>query len=77
MLTVNYVGLFDDLRNSIHHMVSALAHSVGHIAKGWSQQHGLMTGTAKPVGQQFDNGFGTAVIRHEQIGNENPQMPPP
>lgn len=77
MLCVNYVGLFDDLGNSVRHMVSAQAHSIGHLAKRWSQQHGLMTAAAKPVGQQFNNGFGTAIVRHEQIGDENPQMPPP
>ncbi|MER8624646.1 hypothetical protein NKH35_13500 [Mesorhizobium sp. M1143] len=73
MLGVNDIGPFDDLGNPIDDMMPAPTHSIGHVAQSGSQQHGLMAGVAKPVGQQFDDRFRSAVSRQGEIGDKNSQ----
>lgn len=73
MLSMNYIGFFNDLCDPVDHVVPSSAHSVCHVAKCRCQQHRLMPCAPKSIGKQFDNRFRPAVARQGQIGDKNSQ----
>ena len=73
MLTVNDVGLVDDLADPVDDMMAPLVHPVCHIAQIRGEQHRLMASAPQSIGEKLNDtevwhshsrGIPMEVLRH-------------